>query len=167
MTRAMTSCACFMTSLSKPSVMRSGVSHLEVFQTRRGLVIGEIACRPGGGGVAATVRDRHGWDLWRGFVQASLGEQPEITVGGGAKAVTGWLCLPARNGLIMDLTPVGELTAIPGVHHVDMKYEIGQAVSEKISSTFSSGVAYFTANNYREASLIHSEITSRYYIRTV
>jgi biotin carboxylase len=147
--------------------MRSGVSHLEVFQTRRGLVIGEIACRPGGGGVAATVRDRHGWDLWRGFVQASLGEQPEITVGGGAKAVTGWLCLPARNGLIMDLTPVGELTAIPGVHHVDMKYEIGQAVSEKISSTFSSGVAYFTANNYREASLIHSEITSRYYIRTV
>lgn len=147
--------------------MRSGVTHLEVFQTRDGLVVGEVACRPGGGGVVSAIRDKHGWDLWRGFAATSLGEQADVCPGGGTDAVTGWLGLPGRNGRIVELTPAGELTAIPGVRRVEMIHQVGQVVAEKVTSTFNSGVAYFEVPGYKAAQQVHEEIISRYHIQTV
>ncbi len=147
--------------------MQSGVTHLEVFQTGHGLVVGEVACRPGGGGVPAVILAKHGWDLWRGFVATSLGEEMEIPQAGGSEAVIGWLGLPARNGLLVELSPAGELEAVPGVYRVEMIHRVGQVVAEKITSTFNAGIAYFSVPDYSSAEQIYEQISSSYHIKAV
>ncbi|ANP53474.1 hypothetical protein J2Z21_007710 [Streptomyces griseochromogenes] len=54
--------------------LRDGVTHLEVFGTARGPVVGEVAIRPGGLGIPRMVHHAHGYDLWDEFVRAALGE---------------------------------------------------------------------------------------------
>jgi ATP-grasp domain len=147
--------------------MQAGVTHLEVFQTRHGLVVGEVACRPGGGGVPAVVRARQGWDLWGGFIATSLGEEATPRPAAGEGPVTGWLGLPSRNGLIIELSTARDLEAIAGVCRVEMVHRIGQVLAEKVTSTFNAGVAYFAVPDYRAAELLAEQIRSRYRIETM
>jgi hypothetical protein len=60
--------------------LRDAVTHLEVFETPTGLVIGEVALRVGGCGVPRVWQRAHGVDLWDEFVRASLGEPSDAAV---------------------------------------------------------------------------------------
>ena len=52
---------------------RRGTTHLQLFATRSGLVVNEIACRPPGGGIPEQVRRSGGFDVWKEFLAAELG----------------------------------------------------------------------------------------------
>ncbi len=54
--------------------LRDGVTHLEIFATDEGPVIGEVAVRPGGLGISRTWWHAFGVDLWEEFVRAALDE---------------------------------------------------------------------------------------------
>jgi len=72
------------------------VTHLECFETTEGMVIGEIACRPGGGAIALVLRSARGIEIWDEFVRAALGEpsaltEPASDAAGSVDATHGWL----------------------------------------------------------------------------
>jgi argininosuccinate lyase len=151
--------------------LRSGVTHLEAFLTSSGLVMSEITCRPGGGGIAQVIQMRDGWDIWAAMVATTIGRPvagpatagPTATSG---DAIVGWCGLPGRNGVITELTEPEELMKIDGVCHVDMSHRVGQVVAEKLTSTFNAGVAYFAVADYDAARRVHTELCSRYRIET-
>lgn len=50
----------------------SGVTHMEALQADRGLLVDEIACRPGGAGVSREALLARGIDIWAAFYTDSL-----------------------------------------------------------------------------------------------
>ncbi|MDX8048554.1 ATP-grasp domain-containing protein [Lentzea sp. BCCO 10_0798] len=141
--------------------IESGVTHMELFRTPRGLVVGEIACRPGGGGVVSGIRLQYGVDLWRALLLTSLGLEPEIEVRR-RPDVVGHYYLPVTPGSITALTPVEELEALPSVLRVEMTRKIGDVISPVPNSTSSAGLVYFTMERGRDVSARIQEILGRY-----
>jgi hypothetical protein len=146
--------------------MVSGITHFEAYETANGLIVGEITCRPGGGGVPTVIRMKHGWDIWRALIATSSGAEPEITVSKSGEVI-GWCGLPGRNGRITALSSAAELTTLPGVVRVDMVHRKGQLVAEKATSTFNSGIAYFAVPDYESAHRVHAGLRATYHIECV
>jgi L-arginine-specific L-amino acid ligase len=79
--------------------LEAGVTHLEVFRTESRPVIGEVAIRPGGMGIARMVWHALGVDLWEELVRVSFGEPPAQSVREPRAQTIGRTRLPARDGL--------------------------------------------------------------------
>ncbi|WP_035698733.1 ATP-grasp domain-containing protein, partial [Glycomyces tenuis] len=70
--------------------LADAVTHMEVFVTADGPLIGEIAMRPGGLGIARMIQRACGIDLWDEFVRAALGETPAASGGRLRPPILGW-----------------------------------------------------------------------------
>src|SRR5690606_26947619 len=79
--------------------LADAVTHMEVFVTAEGPLIGEIAVRPGGLGIARMLQRACGLDLWEEFVRAALGEPPAVPGGPLRPPVLGWSQIPDVPGL--------------------------------------------------------------------
>jgi biotin carboxylase len=79
--------------------LRAGVTHLEVFRTQEGPVIGEVAVRPGGMGISRMWWHAFGVDLWEEFVRVSTGERPSRPDRAPHPETIGRTRLPALPGL--------------------------------------------------------------------
>ena len=77
----------------------AGVTHLEVFRTQTGPVIGEVAVRPGGMGISRMWWHAFGVDLWEEFVRVSTGERPSRPNRAPHPGTVGRTRLPALPGL--------------------------------------------------------------------
>ncbi|MEU0725722.1 ATP-grasp domain-containing protein [Streptomyces sp. NPDC006140] len=77
----------------------AGVTHLEVFRTEEGPVIGEVAVRPGGMGISRMWWHAFGVDLWEEFVRVSTGEPPSRPDREPRPGTVGRTRLPALPGL--------------------------------------------------------------------
>lgn len=126
--------------------LEAGVTHLEVYGTGDGYVIGEIACRPAGGGIVPAVRRAYGVDLWAAWLETSLGRDPAVT----AARPTGILAnydLPVCPGRLTDLVSAEELAALPGVVDVDMLHRLGDVIGPRMHSSSALAVVYVEAPN--------------------
>ncbi|MDG4829286.1 ATP-grasp domain-containing protein [Solwaraspora sp. WMMD1047] len=92
--------------------IEAGVTHLEVFRTPSGPVVGEVAIRPGGMGIARMVLHALGVDLWEELVRVSLGEPAAPPVRQPHPQTIGRTRLPARDGLLE------RVSVVPGVIEV-------------------------------------------------
>lgn len=155
--------------------LTDGVTHFEVFLTPDGLVFGEIACRPGGSGVASNVERKYGVDLWEVFVNLQLGREPCLkppsSSGTSIPAEPGdpiiaWLGVPARNGKVVAITPPSEFATIPGVQGTKMLYQVGDVINERAAVGSLAAYIYFTAQGQAEVYDIVKKISAAYYIQT-
>ncbi|MFE3263679.1 hypothetical protein [Streptomyces sp. NPDC059215] len=124
--------------------MKAGVTHLEVLRTPHGFLVGEVACRPGGGGIVRGVELQYGVDLWRAHVETSLGVRPTLDVVARESTVVN-VMLPASAGRITRLTGEKELAAVPGVTEVVMFHGEGDVISDVMYSTNITGVVFLAA----------------------
>ncbi|MFI6015459.1 ATP-grasp domain-containing protein [Streptomyces sp. NPDC051243] len=124
--------------------LRDGVTHLELFKTAEGFVVGEIAGRPGGGGIVEAVRRHCGVDLWEMFWASSLGEKPEIRPRR-PDDILGTVMLPTRPGRITRLSTPEELSASSGVVAVQMSMKVGDVVPAELTSATTTGLVFFSA----------------------
>lgn len=120
------------------------MTHLEVFETPDGLVVGEIACRPAGASIPEAVRLQTGVDIWRAALETALGIQPKID----PVTETGIVAhcyLPVSAGRVVSHTPVEVLEALPNVIQVDIWRTVGDVVSKRLAenSAVSSAVVHF------------------------
>nr|WP_240979800.1 ATP-grasp domain-containing protein [Streptomyces sp. HNM0574] len=99
--------------------LTDGVTHLEVFGTEQGLLVGEIAVRPGGLGIPRMWWHAFGIDLWEEFVRTGLGEPPSEPAPGSRPGLVGRTQLPALPGIRESAA------AVPGVLEVRTPEESG------------------------------------------
>jgi hypothetical protein len=143
--------------------LRDGVTHLEVLSSADGLLIGEITCRPGGGGILKAIRYQYGVELWDAFIRTALGLDPEIAPVH-SDGVVGWCGLPCSNGRIVSMTPVETLMQMPEVIDVQMLHQVGERVQEKQTSVFYSGMVFFRTSEAREVPALLDRLRAQYAI---
>jgi biotin carboxylase len=139
-----------------------GVTHLEVLDTGSGgLVVGEIACRLGGVGVVPAIDMQFGVDLWRAFIDVSLSRRiivtPHRTPG-----IVVQVMLPARPGVIRELSGAAELGCLPGVVGVDMKLAVGSRVPASLHSSYVTGLLYARVPDERAVAELHAAVLAAY-----
>ncbi|MBW4082414.1 hypothetical protein [Paenibacillus sp. S150] len=146
--------------------LEQGVTHLEVYATEKGYIIGEITCRPAGGGIPMNVEKHTGVSIWRAFIQTSLGEMPELNRHY-CSGISGWLGLPVSNGLILNLSSEEELAGIPGVREVQLAAAPGQMINERQTSVLYAGKVFFQSGDELQAEEILSKIKLAYHYEQV
>ena len=110
-----------------------GVFHLEFYLSRGECILGEIALRPAGGGIAESLLKFRGVDLWESFVRIQLGlpvTSPQAVPLTGYCGVIGFVAAPGQ-------VERNALSALPGVVAVKMgKSEHGPASGALGASAF-------------------------------
>lgn len=129
--------------------LTNGVTHLELFKTGSDFLVGEIACRPGGGGITEAVRRHHGVDLWGAFWGTSLGLPPAITPSN-SEGILEKVMLPTQPGRIIKLSPEEDLAACPGVVAVNMSLSVGDVIPPDLTSATTTGLVFFSAQDEAE-----------------
>lgn len=141
--------------------LRSGVTHMEFLKTRGGLLAGEIACRPGGGGIPDAIRLQYGVDIWRAFLQTSLGLEPGVRPMEREGLLVHYL-LPIKPGRIVRLSTAADLTALPSVLRVDMHKQVGDVMRDRVGSSASAGAVYLSVRDEAEVPSRIAELAERY-----
>lgn len=141
--------------------LQSGVTHMEFLKTRDGLLAGEIACRPGGGGIPDAIRLQYGIDIWRAFLETSLGLEPELRLTEREGLLVHYQ-LPIRPGRIVHLSSAEELAAVPSVVWVDMHKQVGDVMGDRVGSSTATGVVYLSVQDEDEAATRVRQLAERY-----
>jgi len=141
--------------------LRSGVTHMEFLKTPDGLLAGEIACRPPGGGIPDGIRLQYGVDIWRAFRETSLGLEPEVRPAEREGLLVNYL-LPIRPGRIVRLSTAADLAAVPSVVRVDMHKQVGDVMRDRVGHSAAAGVVYLRIRDEAEVSSRMLELAERY-----
>ncbi|MEU5515734.1 hypothetical protein AB0H65_15150 [Streptomyces griseoaurantiacus] len=124
--------------------LTDGVTHMEVFGTEEGFVIGEISCRPAGGGIVDAVRMKYGVDLWRVFMDTSLGRPAGVRgpVAPLREEVIANCDLPVRPGRVLRVSTAEELSRVPDVIEVRMTTRTGDTIGRRLHSASTTGLVF-------------------------
>ncbi|MDP9611955.1 ATP-grasp domain-containing protein [Streptomyces demainii] len=114
--------------------LEDGATHLELFRTGTGFVIGEIACRPAGGGVPEAVLRHCGVDLWAEMVRVCTGGRADIRPRRTDK-VTLNVMIPPEEGRVVEMTPAERFLEIPGVTRAEIRARPGDVLESPKRST--------------------------------
>ena len=139
----------------------SGVTHMELFELSDGLVFGEIACRPGGGGITASVQAATGIDLVAAAFELQLGRQPSVAARS-PEASYAWLGMPARPGTVREISDVADLHAIEGVLAATNHYAPGELIAGQTTSTFHATTLLLRVADPAEFSSVRAQVERRY-----
>jgi biotin carboxylase len=137
--------------------LTSGVTHMEFFETGDGLVAGEIACRPAGGGIPEAILQHSGVDLWRACLETALGQEPKIDAGA-EDGVVAHCYLPISPGRIVTMTSRAELMTLPGVTKVEMLWAVGDVVPAPMYSASASALVFFRVDRPDQVMAVASRI---------
>lgn len=122
--------------------VRDAVTHMEALVTDDGILLGEIACRPGGAGVVDSARLSTGVDLWEAFMLLSLGRPVSFTADGSHPAMLMWTSLPTEPGRVVALSTAEDFANIDGVRLVDMHASVGDTISSRMHSSSTTGIVF-------------------------
>jgi hypothetical protein len=141
--------------------LRSGVTHMEFLKTPDGMLAGEIACRPPGGGIPDGIWLQYGVDIWRAFRETSLGLEPEVRVADRGGLLLTYL-LPIKRGRIVRLSTAADLAAVPSVVRVDMHKQVGDVMRDRVGHSATAGVVHLRVRDEAEVSTRMLELAERY-----
>ncbi|MFF7635017.1 ATP-grasp domain-containing protein [Kitasatospora sp. NPDC008050] len=141
--------------------LRSGVAHVEMFRTADAILVGELACRPPGGGLVEGLALQYGVDLWQAFLETSLGLAPTLSPHSADHIVVNSM-LPARPGRITAITPAEKLAALPDVLQVSLTRRVGDLIDPDLYSTSHTGVVLFAVEREEEVPLRLAELAQLY-----
>jgi hypothetical protein len=141
--------------------LRSGVTHMEFLKTADGLLAGEIACRPGGGGIPDAIWLQYGVDIWRAFRDTSLGLEPEVRSTRREGLLVSYL-LPIKPGRIVRLSTAADLAVVPAVLRVDMYKQVGDVMRDRIGSSATTGAVFLCVRDEGEVLSRIQEVADRY-----
>jgi hypothetical protein len=142
--------------------LRSGVTHMEILKSKDdGLLAGEIACRPPGGGIPGGVRLHYGVDIWQAFRETSLGLAPDVHSREREGLLMNYL-LPIKRGRIVRLSTAADLAAVPSVVRVDMYKQVGEVVRDRVGASAAAGVVHLSVRDEAEAWDRMHQLAERY-----
>jgi biotin carboxylase len=141
--------------------LADGVTHLELFRVESGFIVGEITCRPAGGGIPRGVQLATGVDLWRAFLDSSLGRAPAWHSDPTRRLIVN--ChLPIRAGIVRRISTATELLALPDVVDVEVDVRPGASIANHFNSSSTTGIVYLSVATEADVSIRLAEIAQRF-----
>ena len=130
--------------------INSGVTHLEVYLTREGIVFGELAVRPPGGYIFRLIKEAYGFDPWETLLQIELGLTPDWSSMSWQGIFAGaWIIHPGA-GRFQGVKGEEKLKSIPQLEHFGLKVKPGQLISPRLGSGMEIGHAIFSGTSREE-----------------
>lgn len=110
--------------------VRWGMTHLELFLSDEGLLVGEVALRPPGGYIMRCLELAYDFDPWAAFCSVELGEAPRLPRSPGRP--TAAIVLHPGEGRVTRIDGLDEVRAHPA--HVDslLKVEVGTDIAARV-----------------------------------
>ncbi|MEV4709544.1 ATP-grasp domain-containing protein [Actinoplanes sp. NPDC049316] len=137
------------------------VTHLEIFRTERGLVVGEIACRPGGSGIARNLRRAYGFDTWEHFLATELNDplpwRPKTPDG-----TYGWIMFPVRRGTVRRVSDADVFAGLTEVEEVAVKVKPGDVIDGPLYSSSMSAVVHCRTESPADIAALVSAVEDRF-----
>ncbi|MZE54273.1 ATP-grasp domain-containing protein [Streptomyces sp. SID5770] len=119
----------------------NGVTHMEIFNTEEGLIVGEISCRPPGAGVTDSMILKFGVNQWQACIDLAVNERKLLQIPQQPEnddlIVNLWL--PAALGKIKKISTDQDLMGVPGVIRVDMFARPGDVLDNVSWSSATTG----------------------------
>ncbi|WP_158688092.1 MULTISPECIES: acetyl-CoA carboxylase biotin carboxylase subunit family protein [Actinomycetes] len=143
--------------------LRDSVTHLEVFRSPDGFVVGEIACRPGGGGVPHMLRTAYGFDTWDHYTAASLNEKRNWYPRATGK-VHAWVMFPVEPGVVKRVPDVAAFEEWPEIDDFQLKIAAGDKFASKRYSTTGSAIAYCTVPSAADLTALVARLQDEFVI---
>lgn len=139
-------------------------THLEVLEVDGRHYVGEIAARPGGGGIRRMLQLRDGFDSREAMVRAGLLERyrPEA-VDRGSEVLQ--LMLPALRGTVREMSSVDDLLGIPGVSEADLRIAPGDTVDGLMDSSTVSGLVFADVTGEQSVRALTAAVEERFMLR--
>ncbi|MDE1675334.1 ATP-grasp domain-containing protein [Nocardia gipuzkoensis] len=142
--------------------LRDGITHMEVLQAQDRFMIGEIACRPGGGGIPNLLEHQYGLDVWQELIRVSLGEF-DLRVIQEAPGIVVQCMLPIGIGRIREITSAAELFELDHVVDVEMFYHAGDIVAGDPHYTECAGLVLFRVDTEQRVEDCYRLVEERYH----
>lgn len=130
--------------------LRDGVTHLEVLRSADGYLVGEIACRPGGGGITQMLLHQYGVDLWEEFVATSTAGRAGCAARPAGDFLLQYL-LPWPTGVVERVSTEAELREVPGVVHAEVYVRPGMRCEGVVHSAVHAGLVLLRAGTREQA----------------
>lgn len=127
-----------------------GMTHLEVFLTRRGPVFGELAARPPGGHLLELMELAYGFDPWAAWLAAELGGEPALPAGRPRQYAAVRVLHPGA-GRVVRVEGLDEARRQAGVVRADLRLRPGLEVAERRGAGQEVGSIVVRARSGREA----------------
>jgi biotin carboxylase len=143
--------------------LTDGVTHLEVFKSARGYLVGEVAVRGGGGGIAPMLKQQYGVDLWETFVNVSIGDPVYTGHPGRARHMVEYL-LPCPAGTVESITSAQELMKAPGMVYARVDAKVGDTLSGPVDSSVYAGIVVFEADDEAQVHQRTADVAGRFQV---
>ncbi len=124
----------------------NGMTHLELFSTKQGLLFGEIAVRPPGGYIMDLIAAAYNFCPWRAFIQTHLNQQPEIQ--NDANGFAGALILHPGIGHVKEVIGLDTARATPGVIKFKCNVKPGDFIGPRLGTGQNKGYAIVRGDDY-------------------
>ncbi|MFC8223970.1 acetyl-CoA carboxylase biotin carboxylase subunit family protein [Streptomyces sp. NPDC057362] len=141
--------------------LSDSVTHLEVLKTRDGYVVGEIACRPGGGGVPQTLLRAYGFDPWEHFLATELNTPLEWTPRP-ADGTHLWVMFPVRHGTVSRVPDADVFADVAEVEQLTIKAKPGDRINGMLYSTSMAGVAHCRTDSADDVPALVRTLSERF-----
>ncbi|MEU9119090.1 hypothetical protein AB0C96_04400 [Streptomyces sp. NPDC048506] len=139
----------------------TGVTHFEALRTSDGLFAGELAARPGGGGIRRMLELRDGFDSMAAHLDVCLGREHSWAPADAAGEVL-QVMLPAARGTVRSISTAEELLKVPGVVEADMRLSPGDVVGGLMDSATVSGIVHARVAGERDAEAVLSALRTAF-----
>lgn len=145
-----------------------GITHFEVFLTDKGLLAGEIACRPGGGGICKMLQLYRGFHTWDAHIKVFLGEpyayDKNIESENNYQILE--LMLPTKRGHITSISSAKDFENLVGLIEVDMKVSVGETIDGLLDSSAVSGILYIRIDKDNSVEKVIDAVENIFIIET-
>jgi hypothetical protein len=138
-----------------------GYLHLEFFARADGSYrIGEVALRLAGCEIPANHGLAYGFDIFDALIDIHLGFRPRLDYT--RERCVGDLLLPAKPGLVLDITPMPELLAMQGVIAGRLKVAPGEVIAPRRASHAAAGFVHVEGDTVAEVEQRMQRVLSRF-----
>jgi len=141
--------------------LTDGVTHLEVFKCARGYLVGEVAVRGGGGGIAPMLKAQFGVDLWETFVSVAIGEPVDTGHPARVRHMVEYM-LPCPYGTVRSISSAEELMESPGMVYARIDTLVGDTLAGQVDSSVYAGIVVFEADDEEQVYERLAEVRGRF-----
>lgn len=155
--------------------MTTGITHFEALMSGGELFAGEIAARPGGGGIPLMLRHALGWDTWATYLQLAAGIECEAECGSPSVAKDGYedetqeffaQCMfPLEPGVVEHVPSCEDLERVPGVREAIVSIRAGQLIAGARDSSTTSAVVVASASDSAQLDSVIDQVRRSFHMR--
>ena len=142
--------------------LNDGVTHMEAFWTGSKFIVGEISCRPAGGGIPKSILLKYGIDLWDAFTAASLNLDYNHKASELIPGIIVNIDLPVQTGRLVNLCTIDELSLVDGFVSADLA-PVGTLFSEPLNSSSATGIVYVRLQSDTELAGALQQLKGQYH----